>query len=59
MRRCAGVRVLSAEMEEELASHPMTLKTALAWLAVGLLLIIARVLVWGAVEVAMPWGLVI
>ncbi|HRJ53163.1 MAG TPA: calcium/sodium antiporter [Candidatus Thiothrix moscowensis] len=49
---------LSAEVEEELTSHPMTLKTALAWLAIGLLLLIisSRVLVWGAVEVAHALG---
>lgn len=49
---------LSAEVEEELASHPMSLKTALVWLAVGLVLLIisSRVLVWGAVEIAHALG---
>ncbi|UOG91136.1 MAG: calcium/sodium antiporter [Candidatus Thiothrix sulfatifontis] len=49
---------LSAEVEEELASHPMTLKTALVWLAVGLVLLIisSRILVWGAVDIANALG---
>ncbi|EIJ36345.1 calcium/sodium antiporter [Thiothrix nivea] len=49
---------LSAEVEEELASHPMRLKTALVWLAIGLLLLVisSKVLVWGAVEIAHALG---
>lgn len=49
---------LSSEVEEELASHPMSLKAALMWLAVGLVLLIisSKVLVWGAVEIAHALG---
>lgn len=47
-----------AEVEEELASRPMPLGTALFWLVTGLLLLIAssRALVWGAVEIAQTLG---
>jgi cation:H+ antiporter len=46
-----------AEIEEEL-SHPMPMKTALLWVVLGLALLIAssRLLVWGAVEVALAIG---
>lgn len=49
---------LSAEVEEEMASHPMTLKAALVWLAIGLVLLIisSRILVWGAVDIAHALG---
>lgn len=49
---------LSADVEEEMASHPMTLKTALVWLAIGLVLLIisSRILVWGAVDIAHALG---
>lgn len=49
---------LSAEVEEEMASHPMTLKTALMWLAIGLVLLVisSKILVWGAVDIAHALG---
>ncbi|OHB25899.1 MAG: calcium/sodium antiporter [Desulfuromonadaceae bacterium GWC2_58_13] len=47
-----------AEIGEELAGQKMPLKSALIWLIVGLLLLIAssRLLVWGAVAVAKGFG---
>lgn len=49
---------LGGEVEQELESHPMPLRSALMWLVVGLLLLIAssRVLVWGAVSIAQQLG---
>ncbi|MFZ5841814.1 MAG: calcium/sodium antiporter [Pseudomonadota bacterium] len=49
---------LGAETAEELAAHPMPLKRAVCWLVIGLLLLIAssRLLVWGAVEIALALG---
>jgi cation:H+ antiporter len=49
---------LGAEMEQELATHPMPLPRALVWLAVGLVLLIvsSRILVWGAVSIAQALG---
>lgn len=49
---------LSTEVEEELASHPMTLKTAMVWLAIGLVLLVisSKILVWGAVDIAHALG---
>ncbi|MDQ8205589.1 calcium/sodium antiporter [Pelagicoccus sp. SDUM812003] len=50
---------LGSEIEEEQKSKPtMSLKKALAWLSIGLLLLIAssRLLVWGAVEIAQGLG---
>jgi cation:H+ antiporter len=58
----AGLRerqdTLAAEMDQELAAHPMPLSRALFWLAVGLVLLIvsSRILVWGAVSVAQALG---
>ena len=45
---------VSAEMEE----HPLTLKAALMWLIVGLLLLMisSKMLVWGAVSIAQTLG---
>lgn len=47
------------EMEQELKEHPMTLKAAIGWLVVGMVLLVvsSRILVWGAVEVAQLFGL--
>jgi len=41
-----------------LASHPMTLKTAMVWLAIGLVLLVisSKILVWGAVDIAHALG---
>jgi cation:H+ antiporter len=49
---------LGSEMEQELAVHAMPLRRAVAWLAVGLTLLIvsSRILVWGAVEIAHGFG---
>ncbi|MDF2180354.1 calcium/sodium antiporter [Aliiglaciecola sp. CAU 1673] len=46
------------EMQAELQAHAMPLKTALLWLVVGLVLLVAssRLLVWGAVEIASALG---
>lgn len=46
------------EIAQELEQHPMPLKRAVLWLIVGLLLLIlsSRVLVWGAVEIAVSLG---
>ncbi|SDK94462.1 cation:H+ antiporter [Modicisalibacter muralis] len=50
--------VLGLETEESMASHPMTLKTALTWTLIGLavLLVSSRMLVWGAVDIAQAFG---
>ncbi|WP_102798060.1 calcium/sodium antiporter [Bowmanella denitrificans] len=49
---------LAGEVEEELNSHPMSLKTALIWLFIGLVVLVisSRILVWGAVTVAQSMG---
>ncbi len=49
---------LTDEVEQELLAHEMPLGRALAWLIIGLVLLIAssRVLVWGAVEIAQGLG---
>ena len=49
---------LGREMEEELRAHAMPIGRALTWLTTGLVLLIiaARVLVWGAVEIARGFG---
>lgn len=49
---------LGKEMALELDVHAMSLQRAIAWLVIGLLLLIAssRLLVWGAVEIAHAFG---
>jgi cation:H+ antiporter len=49
---------LGMEMENELVVHSMPLRRAIAWLGIGLLLLIvsSRALVWGAVEIARQLG---
>lgn len=49
---------LGSEMEQELEVDTMPLGRAVAWLAVGLILLIAssRILVWGAVKIAHGFG---
>lgn len=49
---------LGSEMEQELEIHALPLRRAVAWLAVGLILLIvsSRILVWGAVEIAQGFG---
>ncbi|NEX15743.1 MAG: calcium/sodium antiporter [Halochromatium sp.] len=49
---------LENEISQELAEHPMPLKSALLWLLVGLILLIlsSRLLVWGSVTVAQTLG---
>lgn len=48
---------LSAEAEQ--AAHSMSLKAALGWLLLGLILLVAssRLLVWGAVSIAQSFGI--
>ncbi|GAB3031477.1 calcium/sodium antiporter [Bowmanella dokdonensis] len=50
--------ILSSEVDDELASHPMPLKRAIIWLVVGLVLLVisSRILVWGAVTIAQSLG---
>lgn len=50
--------VLGGEMDRELREHPMPLPKSLMWLTVGLVLLVAssRLLVWGAVDIAMALG---
>lgn len=45
---------LGIEVEQELSARPLPLKSALIWLVVGLVLLVAssQVLVWGAVRIA-------
>ncbi|MFA5516485.1 MAG: calcium/sodium antiporter [Desulfuromonadales bacterium] len=56
MRKTADA--LGREMAQELAVYAMPLRMAIAWLVVGLTLLIAssRLLVWGAVEIAHGFG---
>lgn len=50
---------LIGETESELAEHPMPLGKAVAWLVVGLVLLLvsSRMLVWGAVTIAQAMGI--
>ena len=56
--RKGQVDALGGEVEQELASHPMPMKKALMWVAIGLVLLVAssRLLVWGAVDIAQFFG---
>ncbi|MFW6021295.1 MAG: calcium/sodium antiporter [Guyparkeria sp.] len=56
--RRGQVDPLGSEVEQELVAHPMPLKKALIWIAIGLVLLIAssRLLVWGAVDIAQFFG---
>nr|WP_081280072.1 calcium/sodium antiporter [Vibrio natriegens] len=49
---------LEQEMDEELASQTLSLKSSIFWLVLGLVLLIvsSRILVWGAVEIALQLG---
>lgn len=49
---------LAAELDESLGSEQAPLKHSIIWLVVGLLLLVAssRLLVWGAVEIAVSLG---
>ncbi len=53
-----GDDIIGTEVAAELESHPMSLKAAIGWLIVGLLLLIvsSRLLVWGAVIIAQSLG---
>ncbi|WP_027848889.1 calcium/sodium antiporter [Marinospirillum minutulum] len=53
-----GTDGLAADLEEDLAGKNLTLKLALLWLVVGLLLLVvsSRLLVWGSVEIAQSLG---
>lgn len=50
--------LFATEINSELRRHPMPLSWAIAWLLIGLLLLIvsSRLLVWGAVKVALVLG---
>jgi cation:H+ antiporter len=49
---------LGKDVEQELQTHPMTMKRAVMWLVVGLGVLIgsSRLLVWGAVDIARALG---
>jgi len=49
---------LADDVEVLLEKHPMSLKAAIIWLIVGVVLLVisSRILVWGAVEVARGFG---
>lgn len=49
---------LGSEIEQELEVHAMSIRHAIFWLIVGLILLIvsSRILVWGAVEIAHGFG---
>lgn len=53
-----GDDIIGTEIAAELESHPMSLKAAISWLVIGLLLLIvsSRLLVWGAVIIAQSLG---
>ncbi|GGX73312.1 calcium/sodium antiporter [Saccharospirillum salsuginis] len=53
-----GDDIIGVEVTAELDSHPMSLKVALTWLVVGLILLVisSRLLVWGAVIIAQSLG---
>ncbi|EHA1204919.1 TPA: calcium/sodium antiporter [Vibrio alginolyticus] len=50
---------LEQEMDDELSSQSMSLKSSIFWLITGLVLLIisSRILVWGAVEIAQQLGI--
>ncbi|SDU31356.1 calcium/sodium antiporter [Halopseudomonas salegens] len=50
--------VLIGEIDSSLQAHPMPMGKAIAWLVIGLLLLVAssRLLVWGAVDIATALG---
>jgi len=50
---------LASEMDQELDAYAMSLRTALFWLAAGIVLLVisSRILVWGAVSVAHALGI--
>lgn len=50
--------ILGTETEQELTEHTMPLKHAMLWLVLGLVLLIvsSQILVWGAVKVALGFG---
>ncbi|MDT8893839.1 calcium/sodium antiporter [Halomonas sp. I1] len=49
---------ISTDTEQDIASHPMSLRAGLIWTAIGLLLLVvsSRLLVWGAVAIAQSFG---
>ncbi|MGQ4877059.1 calcium/sodium antiporter [Billgrantia sp. LNSP4103-1] len=56
--RRSGPDPLADDTEESLQSHPMSLRAGVIWTVVGLALLVlsSRVLVWGAVEIAVGFG---
>ncbi|MGB5855655.1 MAG: calcium/sodium antiporter [Oceanisphaera sp.] len=53
-----GADSMGSEEAQELDDNPMSLKKAIIWLIVGLLLLVvsSRILVWGAVDIAQAFG---
>ncbi|GHE19682.1 calcium/sodium antiporter [Halomonas urumqiensis] len=53
-----GGDALGTDTAESLASHPIPLARGIVWTVVGLLLLVvsSRILVWGAVEIALGFG---
>ncbi|WP_275287795.1 calcium/sodium antiporter [Halomonas elongata] len=49
---------ISTDTEQDIASHPMSLRAGLIWTVIGLLLLVvsSRLLVWGAVSIAQSFG---
>ncbi len=49
---------LAGAVDEMLIEHPMTLRAAILWLLLGMVLLVvsSRILVWGAVEIARGFG---
>lgn len=49
---------ISTDTQQDIASHPMSLRAGLIWTVIGLLLLVvsSRLLVWGAVAIAQSFG---
>ncbi|MCC5883637.1 MAG: calcium/sodium antiporter [Halomonas sp.] len=56
--RRSSADALASDTEESLQAHPMSLRAGVIWTLVGLALLVvsSRVLVWGAVEIAVGLG---
>lgn len=56
--RRSSADALASDTEESLLAHPMSLRAGVIWTLVGLALLVvsSRVLVWGAVEIAVGLG---
>ena len=51
--------ILGSEVEERLETQAMPIRRAIFWVVIGLILLVvsARILVWGAVEIAQAFGI--